>query len=153
SLEGDKKAILYVIASAALASYSFLTRSIAVALIGAVFLYYLKERMVRAALIFGLAVALFAGPWVVYSRLHAPTPSQAQEQGGHCVQPSARHFWRRVASGPTPNPITAAEIPSRVWNNILEITGKDVFRILATPVYEALRDPYKEAQRFFTKEI
>src|SRR5215813_14521958 len=50
--EGTKRAVLYVIASAALASYAFLTRSIAVALVGAVFLYYLKERMFRAALIF-----------------------------------------------------------------------------------------------------
>src|SRR5262245_44123939 len=151
--EGNKKAILYVIASAALASYAFLTRSIAVALIGAVFLYYLKERMVRAALIFGMAVALFAGPWVIYSRMHAPTPSQTLEQGGHIIQPYDRQFWQRVASVSASDPITAAEIPSRVWNNILEITGKDVFRVFATPLYEALRDPYKEAQRFLTREI
>jgi hypothetical protein len=151
--EGNKKADLYVVASAALASYAFLTRSIAVALIGAVFLYYLKERLSRAALVFGLAVALFAGPWVVYSRLHAPTPSQAQEQGGHIIQPYDRQFWQRVASVTTSDPITAAEIPSRVWNNILEIAGKDVFRVFATPLYEALRDPYKEAERFLTKEL
>ncbi|MCI0389763.1 MAG: hypothetical protein MOB07_13515 [Acidobacteria bacterium] len=151
--EGNKKASLYVIASAALASYAFLTRSIAVALIGAVLLYYLKERRVRAALIFGVAVALFAGPWVIYSRMHAPTPSQTQEQGGHIIQPYDRQFWQRVASVTTSDPITAAEIPSRVWNNILEIAGKDVFRVIATPLYEALRDPYIEAQRFLTKEI
>ena len=151
SREGDKKAILYVIASAALASYAFLTRSIAIALIGVVFVYYLKERMARAALIFGVAVALCAGPWVVYSRLHAPTPSQAQEQGGHIIQPYDRQFWQRVASVTTSDPITAAEIPSRVWNNILEVTGKDALRVFATPLYEALRDPYQEAQRALTK--
>jgi hypothetical protein len=151
--EGNKKAILYVIASGALASYAFLTRSIAVALVGAVFLYYLKERMVRAALIFGVAVALFAGPWVIYSRMHAPTQSQTREQGGHIIQPYDRQFWQRVASVTTSDPITAAEIPSRVWNNILEIAGKDVFRMFATPLYEALRDPYKESQRILAREL
>ncbi len=151
--EENKKAILYVIACAALASYGFLTRSIAVALIGAVFLYYLKERMVRAALIFGVAVALFTGPWVIYTRMNAPTAPQMQEQGGHIIQPYDRQFWQRVASVTTSDPITAAEIPSRVWNNVLEIAGKDIFRILATPIYEALRDPYKEAQRFLTREV
>ncbi len=150
--DGNRKALLYVVGSAALASYAFLSRSIAVALIGAVFLYFLKERMVRAALIFAAAVALFAGPWAVYSRLHAPTPSQEQEQGGHIVQPYARQFWQRVASSPTSGEISPSEIPVRVWNNILEISGKDMLRVVAAPLYEALRDPYKEAQRFFTKE-
>src|SRR5262245_45942139 len=68
--EGSRKAILYVVGSAGLASYAFFTRSIAVALVGSVFLYFLKERLVRAALIFGVAIALFAGPWAIYSRLH-----------------------------------------------------------------------------------
>ncbi|MGH9766601.1 MAG: ArnT family glycosyltransferase [Blastocatellia bacterium] len=151
--EGNGKAMLYVIASAAMASYAFLTRSIAVALIGAVFLYFLKERLVRAALIFGLAVALFAGPWVIYSRLSAPTPSQTNEQGGHIIQPYTQQFWQRVASVTTSDTITAAEIPARVWNNILEITGKDVLRLVAAPLYEAMRDPYKEAQRVLAKQL
>src|SRR5262249_9812728 len=112
-----------------------------------------EGRSARAGLIFAVRVALFAGPWVVYSRVHAPTPSQAQEQGGHIIQPYDRQFWQRVASVTTSDTITAAEIPSRVWNNILEITGKDVFRVFATPLYEALRDPYKEAKRFLTREI
>ena len=151
--EKNKKAYLFIIASAALASYAFLTRSIAVALIGGLFLYYLKERMVRAALIFGIAVALFAGPWVIYTRLHAPTPPQMEEQGGHIIQPYDRQFWQRVASVTTSDAITVSELPSRVWNNILEIAGKDIFRVFATPLYEALRDPYKEAQRFLTREL
>jgi len=151
--EGSRKAILYVVGSAALASYAFFTRSIAVALVGSVFLYFLKERLVRAALIFGVAVALFAGPWAIYSRLHAPTPSQAKEQGGHIVQPYGQQFWQRMASMTTSDTITAAEIPSRVWNNILEIFGKDVLRLTATPLYEKLHDPYKDAERFLTGKI
>src|SRR5262249_29428720 len=149
--EGNKKAALFIIASAALASYAFLTRSIAVALIVPVFLYYLKERLVRVALIFGGAVALFVMPWAIYTRLPSPTPAQIKERGGHIIQPYSRQFWQREASTTT-SEITAAELPARIWNNILEISGKDVMRVLEAPLYEELRDPYKTAQRFFEKE-
>ncbi|MGH9841705.1 MAG: hypothetical protein ACREEM_23375, partial [Blastocatellia bacterium] len=145
--EGGGGAMRYVIAGAALASYAFLIRSIAVAMIGGLFLYFLKERLIRAALVFAAAAALLTGPWVIYSRLHAPTPDQMREQGGHIIQPYTTQFWQRVASVTTADRITTAELPSRVWNNILEIAGKDVLRVVAAPLYEVLRDPYKEAQQ------
>jgi hypothetical protein len=150
--QGDGRAMRYVLASAALASYAFLVRSIALALVGAVFLYFLKERMTRSAIAFALAVALLAGPWMVYSRLHAPTSDQMREQGGHIVQPYTTQFWQRVASVTKSEQITAGELPGRVWNNVLEIAGKDVLRVVAAPLYEALRDPYKEAQRLLAAQ-
>jgi hypothetical protein len=149
---GEGGAMRYVAAGGALASYAFLTRSIAVAMIGGVMLYLLKERWIRAAIGFGLATALLAGPWVIYSRLHAPTPAQMREQGGHIIQPYTTQFWQRVASVTTSDQITAAELPARVWNNILEIAGKDVLRVAAAPVYEALRDPYEEARQLLAQQ-
>jgi hypothetical protein len=150
---GSGKTWLYAPASALLASYAFLTRSVAIGLLAAVFLYFLKERMVRAALIFAFAVALFAGPWVIYSRIHAPTPSQQKEQGGHIVQPYTSQFWQRVASDKPSGSITVGEIPSRVWNNFLEITGRDIFRVIAPPLYELMRDPYEEARKLLSKAL
>src|SRR5262249_16875589 len=96
--ERGARGLLYVILSASLAFYAFLTRSIAVALIGAIFLYFLKERLVRAAVVFAVAIALLIGPWLIYSRRHAPTQEQMREQGGHIIQPYATQFWQRVAS-------------------------------------------------------
>src|SRR5262249_37874441 len=70
----------YAVLAAALSSFAFLTRSIAVALIMAVILYLLKERLIRSAAIFTVAVAVMIGPWMIYSRTHAPTLAQRQEQ-------------------------------------------------------------------------
>jgi hypothetical protein len=151
--EGGRKLWLYPLASALLASFAFLTRSVAIGLLAAIFLYFLKVRMVRAALIFAFAVALFAGPWVIYSRIHAPTPAQQKEQGGHIVQPYTAQFWQRVASDKSSGSITAGEIPSRVWNNFLEITGRDIFRVIAPPLYELMRDPYEEARKLLSKAL
>jgi hypothetical protein len=151
--EGGRKMWLYTLASASLASYAFLTRSVAIGLLAAVFLYFLKARMVRAALVFAFTVALFAGPWIIYSRIHAPTPSQQKEQGGHIVQPYTAQFWQRVASDKSSGSITVGEIPSRVWNNFLEITGRDIFRVIAPPLYELMRDPYEEARKLLSKAL
>ncbi len=151
--ESAGRAMAFTLATAALASYAFLTRSIAIALIGGIFLFFLKERLFRAAAVFTLGVALFAGPWVIYSRLHAPTPEQMREQGGHIIQPYTIQFWQRVASVTTSEQISASELPARVWNNILEIAGKDILRVAAAPFYEAMRDPYKEAQRLLSQQL
>lgn len=145
--DGSGKAWLYVVAAAALSSYAFLTRAIAVALIGAIFLYFLKERLVRAALILTAVVALLTGPWVLYTRAHTPAPAQQKEQGGHIVQPYTTQFWQRVASDTMSGTVTAGELPSRIWNNVLEISGRDVLRVVAAPLFELLIDPYKEAQK------
>lgn len=130
----------------ALAAVGFLTRSIALALIAAGFLYLLKERLVKSALVFGAVAVLLAAPWVMYTRLHTPTPEQQKEQGGHIVLPYTQQFWQRRAGFNFSGSITVADLPARVWNNAVEISGRDVGRIVLTPLFEALRDPYKEAQ-------
>lgn len=142
-----RRAWILLAAGALVSSYSFLTRSIAVALIGAAFLYLLKHRLIRQAIVFAAIVAVTAGPWVIYSRINAPTPEQQFEQGGHIIQPYADQFWQRVASIEEADRITLAELPSRVWNNLLEVAGFDALHITAAPVFESLRDPIAEARR------
>jgi hypothetical protein len=79
-----------------------------------------------------------------------PTYEQRREQGGQIVMAYSVQFWQRMASMNT-SEITAEELPARVWNNLLEIGGRDVLRIIATPVFEKMRDPYQEAKILMEK--
>lgn len=133
--------------SAVLASVGFLTRSIAISLIAAGFFYLLKNKLIKPVIVFTVIVAALCGPWVIYTRLHAPTPEQQTEQGGHIVLPYDKQFWQKRAGFSFSGTITAAQLPERVVNNSIEISGRDVGRIVVTPLFEALRDPYQEAQK------
>jgi len=136
----------------ALASVAFLTRSIAISVIAAGFLYLLRARLLKPAILFAVIVAALCSPWVVYTRLHAPTIAQQTEQGGHIVLPYTQQFWQKRAGFGFSGTITVAELPERVFNNFIEVTGRDIGRIIVTPVFEALRDPYQEAQRMSVKQ-
>ncbi|MBS1789570.1 MAG: hypothetical protein JST85_17730 [Acidobacteria bacterium] len=133
--------------SAVLASVGFLTRSIAISLIAAGFFYLLKNKLMKPAIVFTVIVAALCGPWVIYTRLHAPTPEQQTEQGGHIVLPYDKQFWQKRAGFSFSGTITAAQLPERIANNSIEISGRDIGRIVVTPLFEALRDPYQEAQK------
>lgn len=135
-----------------LASIAFLTRSIAISVIAAGFLYLLRARLLKPAILFAVVVAALCSPWVLYTRLHAPTPAQQTEQGGHIVLPYTQQFWQKRAGFGFSGTITAAELPERVFNNFIEVTGRDIGRIIVTPIFEALRDPYQEAQRMSVKQ-
>lgn len=137
----------YLLAGAALAAFGFLIRSIAVAVIAAVGVYLLKERLVKPALAFAATVVLLLAPWVIYTRLHAPTPAQRAEQGGHVTLSYSTQFWQKRASVPGLGTIGVSELPARVWWNVQDIVGRDIGRVLATPIFEALIDPFQEAQK------
>ena len=137
----------FVLLAAALASYTFLVRSIAISLLLAVLIYFVKERMVRAALIFAVASALFTGPWMIYSRIHAPTPQQRLEQGSNIIIPYTEQLWHRLAGDAGSGVITVKELPTRVVNNSLEVLGRDTLHILASGIFEKMRDPMKDAEK------
>ncbi len=141
----------YALLTAALASYTYLVRSIAVALIAAVFIYFLKERLIRSAIIFALFAALFSGPWMIYSRVYAPTPEQQMEHGTNMVLPYTAQFWQRLAGDSSQGEETARDLPHRFYKNIVQITGRDVARILIDVFFENIRNPYKEAQKMVEK--
>ena len=141
------RGLLLAVAGGALASAGFLTRSIAVSLLVAGMLYLFKARLIRSAIAFGLTAAVFIGPWMLYSRAHAPTPEQQREQGGHIVLPYSTQFWQRRAGFSAMGTVTAAELPGRLAGNLVEIAGRDIGRIVVTPLFEALRDPFAESKR------
>jgi hypothetical protein len=136
-LRGAGAAWRWAAAGAALAAFAFLTRSLGVGLLAAVAIYLAKERLWRAAFVFGAGVTLLAGPWVIYSRLHTPDAAQRFEQAGYIVAPYSEHFWYKTAGDMKSGVVTAADLPGRVWENCVRLVGEEVGTMLATPLYRS----------------
>jgi len=130
--------LMYAVAGAALASFTFLTRSMAIGLLVAGAVYFIKKRLLRTAWIYSAAAAAFSAPWMIYSRLHAPTVAQQAEQGGHIIRGYSAQFWDRIAGYPELGEVGFTDLPMRVWNNILEIIGVNVGAIVVNPLFPGL---------------
>ena len=118
---GQGNRMWWYVAGGALAAFTFLTRSISIALLVGAVLYLLLKRQVRGALVFAITVALAVGPWVLYSRLHASSVEQTCQ--GTILRNYTTLFWRRVGDDSSAGTISAAEIPGRLWHNTLDILG------------------------------
>jgi hypothetical protein len=129
----------YALMAAALASFAFLTRSVAVALILAIIFYLLKERLLRAAVVFALGLAFLVGPWMLYARAHAPAPELAAEQYGYIVQGYGAQFWQKNLADVYAGTITVNELPARVFKNAADLAGRDFGRMLVPVVSDSLR--------------
>lgn len=129
----------YALLGAALASFAFLTRSIAFALIVAAFVYLVKERLLRAALTFAVGVVLFVGPWMLYVRMHAPTAEQRMEQGGLIVEDYMTHFWRIQAGEAYSGTASVKDISVRILMNTVRILRSDVGAVLAAPLSQLIK--------------
>jgi hypothetical protein len=121
----------------ALAAGAFLTRSIGLALLAAGAVYLIKERLWKASLVFVGAVMLFAGPWVIYSRVHRLTPEQRTEQGGMIVQDYATQFWQRRAGVFTSGKVQSYELTDRLWANAVKIVGNNVAMIFTPTLFRS----------------
>lgn len=115
----------YLLPAGGLAGLAVLTRPVGLGLIAAAIIYLLKERLPRQALILVAGIAVLVGPWMIYSRRHAPTPAQRAEQGANIVQPYEKQFWQRTPGQPLSGTITAEDLPERIWNNLSEIAKYD----------------------------
>ncbi len=116
----------YALLGAALASFAFLTRSIAFALIFAAFVYLVKEHLLREALIFAVGVVFVVGPWMLNVRMHAPTAEQRMEQGGLIVDDYMTHFWRIQAGEAYSGTASVKDILARILMNTVRIVRSDV---------------------------
>ncbi|HZS10593.1 MAG TPA: hypothetical protein VFD58_37535 [Blastocatellia bacterium] len=133
-----RAAMLYMVAGGALASFAFLTRPAGVGLLVAAVAYLVRAKLLRQALVFAASVALLAGPWLLYSRLHAPTAEQRAEQGGNIVQGYSTQVWQRVAGQPLSGTITLGDMPDRIWANISEIARFDIGAVAFYPFFRPL---------------
>jgi hypothetical protein len=134
----NKGALKFAAFGALLVSAAFLTRPAGLGLLLGSLLYLLKEKVTRTLVVFAALVALLVGPWVLYSRIYAPTPEQRAEQGANIVQPYTTQFWQRVAGQPMEGTITFDDLPERLWNNLSEIGKYDIGGIVFYPLFRPL---------------
>lgn len=148
--EGNEGRVwLYALLAAALASFTFLTRSISVVLIIGVVLYLLKERLPRAALVFGAGVVLIVGPWLLYVRAHAPTPQQRMEQGSHIVQSYGTQFWQRDAAESSLGAATTKDLAARVVKNTIRIVRSEIGTVFAFQLTRIVKNQYPRGGEVF----
>jgi len=126
--ERDSSASAWLVAGGALAAFSFLTRSISIALLVAVLLYLLQRRRWRGALVFTATVVLLVAPWVLYSRAHPTSPEQSYQ--GNIVRGYSSVFWQRIGGDSLSGTITAGELPARLWANTVDIVGSRLAIVL-----------------------
>ena len=126
-----------------LGAATVLIRSVGVGVVAAAFLCFLKERQWKRAFAFAIVVAIFVGPWVVYTRAHAPTVEHQQIHRGSLVYGYVEQFWMRWAGSATSGRVTAADLPERVATNLVDISGRSVGGIF-TPVL--LRPPAESGE-------
>ncbi len=139
--EGSGRAWIYLLSGAALASFTFLTRSVAIGLIAAIVIYLLKERLVRAAVIFAVVVVMCVGPWMLYARRHAPTAAQLIEQNGqNFVYSYTSQFWQKHAGDFTAGTISIGDLPDRIGKNVGLIMGQDIGMMIADLLYRDSRE-------------
>ncbi len=134
----EKNLLRCLLPAAFFAALAFLTRSASVAMIAAVILYLLKKRLIKPAIIFVFVVGLIAGPWVIYSRMNAPTPEQMAEVNNYIVVPYSKQFWQKIAGFEIYGENTLSEIPGRTLGKAWEIFGTDFGRMFVAPLFEAL---------------
>lgn len=139
----NKTAIKFAALGALLVSAAFLTRPAGLGLLLGSLLYLLKEKVTRTFLIFAAIVTLLVGPWILYSRIYAPTPEQRAEQGANIVQPYTTQFWQKVAGQPLEGTLTFDDLPERLWNNLAEIGKYDIGGI----AFYALFRPLEPGER------
>jgi hypothetical protein len=137
--EQDRRGWRYALLAGALAAAAFLTRSIGLAVIGAGFIYLLKERRWRSAALFAGTAMLLAAPWTLYTRLHANTPAKRYEQGGMIVLPYDVQLWQRRAGDLSSGVIGLGEMPERMWNNTLMVIGNNPARLFLPTFYRSLK--------------
>ena len=119
-------ALKFAALGAVVVAAAFLTRPAGLGLLAGSVLYLFKEKLTRPLLVFAGIALLLVGPWVIYSRVYAPTPEQRAEQGANIVQPYTTQFWQKVAGAPQEGTITIDDLPERVWNNLSEIAKYDI---------------------------
>jgi hypothetical protein len=125
------------------AGSSLLVRSAGIALIVSAIVLVLARGRWRAAILFAGVVAASQAPWLVYSRLNAPTAAQQQEHGGGMAYSYAELLAFRVGGSAESGRATLSEVVTRVRGNVTSMAAKDLGAIVMPGVY---RGPNESGQ-------
>jgi hypothetical protein len=117
------------------AGISLLVRSAGIALIVSAIVLLLTRRRWHAAILFACAVAACQAPWMVYSRLNAPTAAQQQEHGGSMAYSYSDLLSFRVGGSAPSGRATLSDVAIRVRDNLSSMAAKDLGAIVIPSVY------------------
>lgn len=130
-----------------LASWVFLTRSIAISLLVAVVLYLLKARRWQAIVIFTGTTVLFIAPWMWYSRAHATPAELKRLHGGNVVFTYGDQMWMKRAAMLSSGTETVQDLPARFWRNMQNMAVRDWCGMLFPAL---LRRPQESGEETFS---
>lgn len=120
-----------LVCAALMAAATVLVRSVGVAVVAAVLFHLLYARHWKRAAIFAAVVAVCLLPWLVYSRINAPTPEQQQTHRGAILYSYGEQFWMRWAGSASTGRIAVGELPERITTNVIDVAGRGMGGIFA----------------------
>lgn len=129
-----------IIGAAALTAFAVLLRSAGVALVVAALIYLLHQRVWRRAALFAAVVGICLLPWALYARANRPTSAQQLAHGGSVVYSYEQLLSMRQAGLPAAGRAGLADLPARVWINVVDVFGRNVGAILLPAVYRGANE-------------
>ncbi len=145
SVEADARgrARVFTIGAALMAAANVLIRSAGLAVVLAIALWLLKERLWKRAVLFGAVVIVAILPWMLYARAYAPTPAEKLLHGGSIVYSYGEQIWMRWAGDPASGTVTLPDFPARVGVNIVDVFARGAGGIFLP---ELLRGPAESGE-------
>jgi hypothetical protein len=140
----SSRALVFAAIAAICCSLAFLTRSMALGVILAALLYFLKEKLFKPLVVFALVTGILLGGWTLYTRARKPTLAQRAEVNNYIVRPYNEQFWDRLAGYESQGSITLGELPERVLKNIGSVIGSDTGGILFPSFFPSLNQGLAE---------
>ncbi len=132
-----------VVLAGLLGAATVIIRSAGFAVVAAVFLMLLKERLSKRAALFAVVILVCLGPWLLYSRAHAPTAAQQEVHRGSIVYGYGEQFWMRWAGSPSTGRVSMADLPARAGRNAVDLFGRGIGGIFAPAL---LRGPEESGE-------
>ena len=121
-----------------------LVRSVGVGVIAAACCAFLQQRQWKRLSAFVVVVALGFGPWLLYTRAHAPTAEHRESHRGSIVYGYGEQFWMRFAGSASSGRVTASDLPERIGTNMIDIGGRSFVGIFAPGVLRSADESGEE---------
>jgi hypothetical protein len=117
------------------AAAAVLTRTAAITVIIAGLLWLMKEGLWRRAAWYLGVSAIVVLPWIVYSRVNAPTAAQRTEHGGAVAYEYFDQLSMRWAGAPLLGRIEPSELPERIRVNFTDVFARGVAGLLMPTIF------------------
>lgn len=131
--------------SAVSAVVLLLIRVAGVAAIVAAVGYLAWRKGLRVSIIFAVVVLAGYAPWMIYSRVNAPTIAERDAHGGSMAYRYSELLMMRYGGEPSSGRVTLAELPARIGKNVVNILGRDAGAFVFPAAYRDAGESGQEA--------